>query len=137
MTGKFPGSFPDGCPTDGAQVDATIFRGCEENPPSDEDFTPHALSAVSKKKKRGERAGCAGWGLSVWVSEEDAKHAQELFDWAARWHIFKGDVTADDGKLAPTPSNSQANHHTFWCFEGVCLKDRFIHVLPPYEGASA
>lgn len=74
------------------------------------------------------------FGLSVWTSEADAAHAQKLFRYAARWHIFMGNVTEDDGQLAPTPTSNQPSHHTFWAYDGIDLKEKFVPALPPLVG---
>lgn len=128
---KFPPCFPDDCPAIGQAINATIFHGCEYDPPNGDDFVPFACSSDANKRKRAARKGCNGWGISCWVSEDDARHTQSLFGWAARWYIFRGDVTPKDGKLAHTPSQNQEEHYTFWCFEGVSIKQRFTCVLPP------
>jgi hypothetical protein len=134
---KFPGDFPDNCPFDADVANATLFHGCGDQTATDEDFAPFARSADEKKRQRAKRAGCNGWGISVWTTERAARHAQELFpDWMGKWHIFKGDVTPDDGQLKLTPSRNQAEHYTFWSFEGVTLRERFVRAWPPYEGAA-
>lgn len=137
MAGKFPPAFPAGCPKGGAEVEGDLYHGCESNPATPEDFTPHAMSSRPRKQAMAKTGGCIAWGLSVWVSEDDARHAQELFPlWAAKWHIFKGRVTAVDGQLAHTPTNQQSNHHTFWCYDGVDLLPRFVPALPPLRQGS-
>jgi hypothetical protein len=132
--GKFPSTFPDGCPVNAEPVTATLYHGCEGDEATEEDFTPYAMSSDDSKQKRATKAGCLGWGLSCWKSAVAARHAQELFLWAAKWHIFKGDVTPDDGELAHTPSGNQPEHQTFWCYEGVSLRERFTKAWPPNEG---
>lgn len=130
---QFPATFPSNCPANGRAVTATLFHGCEHAPPAGEDFVPFAYSQSAGRRKRAARIGCNGWGISCWITPEDAIHAQEAFEWAAGWHIYKGDVTASDGKLAHTPSSNQKGHHTFWCYDGVDLKSRFQYALPPIE----
>lgn len=134
--GDFPDWFPDGCPHDAQEAETTLFHGCETNPPTGEDFTPHARSERPRKQAMARNGGCLAYGLSVWTSEEEAIHAQELFNYAARWHIFSGDVTADDGLLAPTPTNNQPSHHTFWAYDGVDLMGKFEPALPPLVGGA-
>lgn len=129
--GEFPDWFPDGCPNDAVEANATLYRGCETNPPTNEDFTPHARSEVPRKRHMARGAACMGYGLSVWISQADARHAQELFPWAARWHIFSGDVTPDDGQLAATGTRQQPAHHSFWAYDGVELSVKFESALPP------
>lgn len=135
--GKFPSSFPEGCPSNAEEMKATLYHGCTNNPSTDQDFVPFAYSTDNKKRERAKRIGCNGWGISCWTSERTARHTQELFSWAAKWHIFKADVTPDDGKLAHTPSGNQAEHYTFWCYEGVQLRDRFTWAWPPHKGSAS
>ena len=133
--GKFPTGFPDDCPSAADAVTMTLYHGCETGISSEEDFTPYALSSDDGKRKRGKRAGCIGWGLSVWASEEAARHAQRLFPALhGKRHIFKGDVTPADGRLKATPTKHDPSHHTFWCFEGISLRARFAWAWDPYEG---
>ena len=123
--GKFPSDFPNGCPVGAKVVDAQLFHGCKAQIATDEDFAPFAQSNDQYKRARAEKAGCNGWGISVWTTEAAARHAQQLFpDWAGRWHMFRGDVTPDLGQLKPTPSSNQPEHHTFWCFDGVMLREK-------------
>jgi len=129
--GKFPHWYPKGCPTEGDEVAETLYHGCVTNPATAEDFTPFAASADRRKQNMAKSNPCMGSGLSVWRSAGDALHAQELFDYAARWFIFKGDVVESDGKLAPTPTRDQPAHHTFWAYEGVDLRAKFSPALPP------
>lgn len=127
---SFPTWFPEGCPGCGEEVNTTLFKGCASSPPTEEDFTPHACSTVPHKRRKGLAGGCIGYALSVFVTKDDARHAQEMFDWAARWHIFAGDVTQDDGRLARTESRLP-EHHSFWAYDGVNIKDKFEPALPP------
>ena len=134
--GDFPAWFPEGCPHDAVETNAAIFRGCESNPATAEDFTPHARSAVRRKQRMAEGGSCLGFGLSVWVSEGDARHAQELFNWAAKWHIFRGEVSPDDGQLAATGTRNPPAHHSFWVYDGIDLTGKFEPALPPMAGGA-
>ena len=133
---SFPSWFPNGCPADGKEVNATLFRGCENSPPTAEDFTPHARSMVEHKRRKARDGSCLGYGLSVWVSKDDALHAQALFNWAARWYIYSGVVVPDDGRLAPTGSKQQPSHHSFWVYDGVDIRHKFTPSLPPLKIAN-
>ncbi|WP_336986466.1 hypothetical protein [Altererythrobacter aquiaggeris] len=130
--GDFPKWMPDGCPQDSEEIECTLYRGCKDNPPSDEDLTPHALSSKPRKQKLAEGMGCIGFALSVWVTEADATHAQKLFPkLGAKWHIFAAKVSKTDGQLAATPSRSQPGHHSYWPYENVDLKGRLSLAIPP------
>lgn len=134
--GKFPKAFPDDCPSAADAVTMTLYHGCEAGTSTDKDFTPFALADDEKTRTRGQKAGCNGWGLSVWASEQAARHAQKLFpEIHGKRHIFKGDVAPEDGRLKATPSNRDASHHTFWCFDGVTLRLKFSWAWAPYRGS--
>lgn len=132
--GEFPTTFPANCPAEGQAVDATIYHGCYHTPPDGDDFVPFAYSTNAGRRERAAKKGCDGWGISCWISEAAARHAQEAFGWAAKWHIYEGHVTPKDGKLAHTPTGNQAEHYTFWCYDGVSIKERFAYALPPNHG---
>ena len=55
---------------------------------------------------------------------------------AARWYIFRGEVTPDDGQLAATGTQQQPAHHSFWAYDGVDIRGRFAPVLPPMAGGA-
>ncbi len=129
---EFPEWMPTGCPEGASEAETTLYRACESNPPSEEDLTPHARSSTLRKKKQAASAGCIGYALSVWLSEKDAMHAQKLFPTlGAKWHIFKAEVTNEDGQLEATPSKPQPGHHSYWPYKGVDLKPRLAIALPP------
>ncbi|MEZ7137897.1 hypothetical protein [Komagataeibacter sp. SM21] len=130
---KFPDSFPKGCPSIGQAVNKKIYHGCEGNPSTQEDFTPFASSSNPRKQKLALQNPCNASGISCWISKEAAQHAQEIFQWAARWHIFVGDVSPNEGQLAHTPSSNQSEHYTFWCYEGVNLQSLFSLSWGPNE----
>ena len=121
----FPDDLPGDCPCDAEEVACTIWHGCEEDPASEEDFKPFARSDDEDKRLRATKQGCNAYGISCWRDAAAAKHAQELFEWARRWHIFQGKVTESDGQLKATPSNNQPDHYTFWTYKNVDLRPRF------------
>lgn len=127
---SFPTFLPDNCPSGAQPMDGTIFRGCETDPFTMEDFTPHTLSNKPEKRDRCDPSNCNHWGLSVWIREQDALHAQDLYRWAARWFIFSGKVSAMDGVIKETPGNLPG-HHTFWTYEGVSISQNFSLAHPP------
>ena len=127
--GMYTEQLPPNCPPDEATgVNATLFRACDSDPPTDEDFTSHVESQLHRKRRRADPAICTHWGLSVWTSRDDAAHAQQLLDWLKPKYIFSGDVRPADGKLAQT---GKLGHHTFWPYLGVHLIERFEMSLPP------
>ena len=132
--GEFPDWIPNGCPENANEVTTAVYHGCNTNPATEEDFIPHARSAQPRKQAMARNGGCLAFGLSVWATDADARHAQELFLYAARWHIFLGNVSPDDGRLAPTPTTNQSAHHTFWAYDGVDLMAKFAPAWPPVAG---
>jgi hypothetical protein len=129
--GVYTQPLPPCCPpAEAVEVNAKLLRACDSDPPTDEDFTSHVESALPRKKKRANPEKCNHWGLSVWISEEAAAHAQSLFEWLKRKYLFSGELTPEDGKLAQT---GKPDHHTFWPYSGVDLIGRFRLVRPPFR----
>jgi hypothetical protein len=120
---EFRAGTPAGCPGDAAkEFTGTIFRACATNPPTDEDFTSHAHSTKAWKRKKANPTDCSHWGLSVWVSAEDVRHACTLFSWLRCKVIFRGQIRPVDGRLAQTGT---IPHHTFWPYDKIDLISRF------------
>lgn len=114
---------PDNCPDAiGANVNGTIYRACDTNPPTAEDFTSHAHSLLPRKRRRCDPTQCESWGLSVWTSEADALHAKRMHEWLGKKFIFKADVQPADGRLAQT--GKDPTHHTYWRYDTVDLVTR-------------
>lgn len=120
---SFPKSFPVDCPVNADEIDGAIYHGCDNLTPAGDDFVPFACSDDADRQERGKRAGCKGYGISCWKSEESAKHAQEMFEFHAKRHIFKAEVTSNCGQLKDTPSGRDSDHCTFWAYDGVSLRD--------------
>lgn len=127
--GVYSQRLPPNCPPmEAAEVNATLFRACDSDPPTNEDFTSHVESHLPRKRNRADPKKCAHWGLSVWASKDAATHAQQLFDWLKPKYIFSGDVVPKDGNLAQT---GKPEHYTFWAYSEVDLISRFQVSLPP------
>jgi|SRR5580704_13894982 hypothetical protein len=125
----FDPKYPKDCPPMNAQLaNGVVFRGIKKTPISEKDF----FSWVEKKIPQGDPTKCDHWGLSIWMSEADAFHAQNLFpSLFGKWHVAAGNVTGQDGKVALTPHNNYPQHHTFWKAKDVALAARFKIVLKP------
>jgi hypothetical protein len=94
-------------------------------PMSEQHFMAHP-----EINKPCNRKNCKHWGLSVWVHEDDARHALELFpDIMGGWRIARGTVTHNDGVLLGTPNARQPEHHTFWKSFGLEIAGKFV-LLP-------
>lgn len=122
---SFPQGTPNYCPGDSAvESDAVLFRACDSIPPTSEDVTSHAHSQLPRKSSKAKPAECVSWGLSVWVSTDDVRHAMTLHEkWLPKKHIHKFVVTKPDGRLAQTGT---LPHHTFWPYDGVDLLSRLV-----------
>jgi hypothetical protein len=119
---KFKPGTPSHCPgSEAFECETTIYRACDTNPPTEEDFISHSHSQQTRKKQRAVDSKCLSWGLSVWVSEEDARHARELHDWLKRKFLVRCNVSQVDGQIAQT---GHAPHHTFWPYDDVDLLNR-------------
>lgn len=126
----FKANLPSHCPgADASEQEATLYRVCRENPPSVEDFTPHNESDVPQKLRKADPENCKGWGLSVWTSEEEMRHARDtVMPWMRRHYVFKSDVAPNDGRLSNPDDNG---HHTYWPYERTDLRARAQHVMSP------
>jgi hypothetical protein len=117
------------CPPGNAEAkDATFFRACDNDPPTEEDFTSHVQSRLPRKRKKAKPDICEHWGLSGWISHEDAVHAQQIFDWLKSKYIFRANIQSSEGRVMQT---GKPPHHTFWPCNGVDLLGRAEIALPP------
>src|SRR5262245_59789609 len=125
---SFHSSLPTRCPpVEATPASGTIFRGIPAPPVSGTDFLSHA----ELKRKNCDPQICEHWGLSVWTTMAEAQHAQRIFRHMRTWHVASGKVTASDGVMMSTPTNSQSGHHTFWKYFGLDITSRFQIVLRP------
>src|SRR4051812_30711990 len=88
------------CPPNEAKpVNCELFRGIAALPMSEQHFMAHPEIGKPCNPKN-----CKHWGLSVWVHEDDARHALELFpEIMSGWRIARGTVSHNDGVLLGTP----------------------------------
>jgi hypothetical protein len=89
------------------------------------------LSEAEFSGSNCNRSDCLAWGLSVWLTEEDVKHALSVFAFMRKWHIFRGEIKKSDGTMLHTESAGQPNHHTFWKKSSVDLTSRFTLAMAP------
>jgi len=120
-------NIPDGCPpTDARPMRGVIYRSLRGAKPEAIDFQSHAERNVSSVGPE-----CQKWGLSVWLSEEDVKHARSVMAFFRRKHIACGQVTPLHGVIKRTPSGNQPNHHTYWRDHTIDFVPLFRVVMPP------
>ena len=125
---EFDPEFPKNCPPSNAKPMAgTIFRGIQSLPISDSHFVCHARAGKPCNPRQ-----CKSWGLSIWITEAHARHAQKALHFMRSWHIAAGSISVDDGVVLQTGGNSSnPEHHTFWPSKGCQLANRFSVVLRP------
>lgn len=127
---KFNPLIPKGCPPAEATAgDVTLYRGVRKPPISELAFVPHAEDS----KAKCDKSKCESWGLSVWVTMADVKHAQKIQRYMRKWAIAKGKVCASHGVLKKTGNKKQPNHHTFWKGHEVELAAKFKIVQFPLK----
>ena len=126
----FRANLPAHCPGDEAyEQAATLYRVCRSNPPTDEDYRPHNESTVPQKQRMADPLKCAPWGLSVWVSEAEIRHARNhVMPWMQRQYVYSCAVNDDEGRLSAPGSNG---HHTYWPYENTDLRARSVLVMTP------
>lgn len=125
--------MPQNCPpAEATPMEGTLFRGIPNPPVNASHFRSHA-----EAEKPCDPRKCKSWGLSVWVSEADARHAQQALTYMQAWHIAAGQVVPSDGVVMPTPSNSQPNHHTFWLSPNRDISSKFQIVIEPLPEGGA
>lgn len=124
------GRLPNCPPSNAEQTEAVFFRACDSNPPTEEDFISHAESLLPRKRNRADSANCAHWGLSGWISHEEAKHAQAVFDWLKPKFIFSTKISTASGRLLQT---GRPSHYTFWPCHDFNLLISAELALPPID----
>jgi hypothetical protein len=123
-------SIPKGCPPDGAVcIEKTLYRGIKDLPLGEAAFLSHA----EDPEATCDHSQCTSWGLSVWVTIADVRHAQSILGYTRYWAIAAGLVTPKDGALKKTPNAKQPNHHTFWKDCKVKLAGRFKIIQMPLK----
>lgn len=122
--------MPAHCPGDAAdERPAALFRACIDHPPSVEDYTPHNESTLPAKMRRADPENCIGWGLSVWVNEDELLHArQHVMPWMMRRYIFRSDVNVAEGRLS---DRGASGHHTYWAYQQTDVRARAVLFLEP------
>lgn len=128
MTSLYEAGVPAHCPPSSSEHKAaTLFRICMASTPDAEDYTSHAQSTKKGKKLRAKSAlkanpmDCLPCGLSVWLSEEDMRHACAALPFTEGKYIFKSEVSANEGKVQATGANE---HHTYWPLASTDLLSR-------------
>lgn len=91
-------------------------------PLSERDFLSHAELGMPS----ADQENCTHWGLSVWRSSEAVTHARSIIPFMKKWSVARGQLHPEDGVMAPTPSEKQPEHFTFWKANSVQIAARFI-----------
>lgn len=112
----FATHFPENCPPGRAlPADGEIFRLIKRVPASASDFV--SRYARSPNGRHPERLACEAYGLTVFLTENDARAAQEISPCSKMRLIAKARVTPDWGVLDATPGQAPG-HYTWWVPSG-------------------
>lgn len=114
-------------PADAKTIDQKIYRGIKEQPIDESDF----LSHVEGNLPKNDPNNCDHWGLSVWLSAEEAHNARGLHRFMRKWAIAEGHVTPADGVMLPTPRIGHEEHCTFWKDHNRNITGNFTIVMQP------
>lgn len=113
---SWPDDYPPQCPpTDAAAAGGRFLRLVEADPPNGSDF-------VSVRKLYPHRRvpdECEAWGLSVFSDEMDARRMRDRVAGLREKRVAVGELTAQHGRLKPTPRGPKSSHHTWWVPAGV------------------
>ena len=110
----YPGNWPPGCPpADAEDAYGTVYRVCREDPPAKSDFQSHAELG---KKSGGNN--CMRHGLSVFRDLTEARHLTRIFPKLGSL-VFRGELTADHGKVRQTPAKTRPSHTTWWPYQEI------------------
>jgi hypothetical protein len=108
---EWPNYYPQGCPPgDAPLAQGKVYRFVSATP-SISDFDPHYLR---RPDKAWDGVLCQACGLSVNVTFEHARSKRALLAPLRKKKIAVAELTAKDGRLAPTPALSDHHHHTWW-----------------------
>lgn len=122
MTFSYSQRFSGQCPPPSAsRASGLVYRGVPKQPLSENDF----LSHVELGRSQADPDNCNHWGLSVWRTREAVEHARRISRHMRQWSIAVGELQPADGVIAPTPSNNQPEHFTFWKIEAAQITSRF------------
>lgn len=114
-----------------SEVSGDLYRLCRKQPPVPDDFAPHVVSEDKKKRAlaNANPADCNGWGLSVYLDEDDLRFACELNPkMSSKKYVYKAAVVNSEGKII---KSGGPGHYTFWPREGVDLHARSVFVFGP------
>jgi hypothetical protein len=116
-------------------MDGVVYRCLVRIDPCQDDL----LSEREKQIANGESITpdeesreCQRWGLSVWISLSDVRHARRLFSFVRKRPIGRIKISSQDGVILHTPSGRQQNHRTFWRDVNVDL----VSAITPVDLAS-
>lgn len=124
---NWPKHYPAACPpTFAAPTDGVIYRFTSRQTPHDRDFKSYY---DAKPENDWGSAACQARGLSVYPSLKACAEVVSLIPALAKKSIAVGILDASAGVIAPTPSQTSEEHHTWWIdsdFTDPCGK--FINV---------
>ena len=122
---------PLDCPPKSAKpTNGVLFRMARKIPIADSEFVPQLVKKGADQFPIEDH--CKASGLSVYVSEQDARKAIEdaarINPLARKSVVVKAVVDAQWGLIAPTPKNGNS-HHTWWVPKGKTPGELFELVV--------
>ena len=120
---EYPEYFPKGCPpTDASTESKVLFRFCEGESPSENDFTSYYLRNPKKYANN-----ILAYGLSVLPSADECRNAYRKYPYLRKYHsIAVGETGSDRGAWKVTPGNISPEHITWWVCKDVKPYEFFV-----------
>ena len=113
---RFPEYFPKQCPpADSSEASGTFYRTIKGSVPVKKDFLPHWLLKTHNQQewiKQGK--ACQACGLSVNTNIENLKRKMDILPTLRNKNIVEGTLAPNMGKVKPSPSLKDPDHHTWW-----------------------
>jgi hypothetical protein len=124
----YPNHYPAQCPpVTSTDVRGEIYRFVKGPEPVASDFISHYVMFPARYSSD---EACQACGLSVSITEADAREAQKLVPSLKKKKVAKARLSGEWGKIAKTPSKLQIpNHHTWWVPNGKTPEALFSVVV--------
>lgn len=121
----WPSFYPEDCPPPTLSRELTVFRFVRTDPATEVDFKSHA----ERFEDRVFEDYCDACGLSVFVTIDDALHAQRPIPGMKKKYIAVFPLRTEDGGAMRTGPTQ--GHHTWWKPEQSDAFRRFVVVSRP------
>lgn len=98
------------CPPASAdRADGVVFRCCKNSPPKPEDMRTHEETG-----RLPDADSCIRRSLSVFRSQDDARHQIRLFERWSKKFLAQTTLQAEHGHTMPTPTKDRPTHTSWW-----------------------